>query len=327
MRLLFNAMTSQLLNPDNCPRCGKNKILTDESTKERVCGKCGFVVSEKTTELGPEWRSFSEDTGTSKTRTGLPTSLTMPDQGLSTIINPQNRDATGKPLTGYMKSMIDRLRTWDYRSQVNSPAEKNFRKAFDELNRLKDKLALSNSVVEKAAYIYRKGIEKRLGPGRSISSLIAASLYAACRDTGTPRTLNDFAQHANLKRKDISRSYRLLVRELELIMPVFDSNLCISRIASSLGITEKTKRHAIKILKTAQKTQESAGKDPMGLASAALYLSCIINGENITQHSISQVSGVTEVTIRNRFKGLKLDRYNAAEANPIGSFPADSWVF
>jgi len=301
-------MASQMLNRNNCPRCGKDEILTDDSTKERFCGKCGIVISEKAQESGPEWRSFSEDGGPGRQRTGMPTSLTMHDKGLSTIINPLNRDATGKPLTGSMKIMIGRLRTWDNRSQVNRPVDKNFKKAFDDLYRLKDKLALSNSVVEKAAYIYRKAVEKRLVRGRSISTVIAAALYAACRDTETPRSLNDVAENANIRRKDISRCYRILVNELELVMPVVDSVLCVSGIASRLGINEKTKRHAIRILKTAQKTHESAGKDPMGLASAALYMSCVLNGENITQHKISQASGVTEVTVRNRFKSLKLDQ-------------------
>ena len=301
-------MATQLHNLDNCPRCGKNEILTDNSTQERFCGKCGTVISEKAQESGPEWRSFAEDSVSNRTRTGMPTSLTIHDHGLSTIINPINRDATGKPIKGSMKSMIERLRTWDNRSQVHSPTDKNFRKAFDELNRLKDKLALSDSVVEKAAYIYRKAVEKRLGQGRSLLGLISAATYAACRDTETPRSLNEVAESANIKRKDISRCYRVLVKELELVMPVVDSVLCVSGIASRLVISEKTKRHAIKILKEAQKTQESAGKDPMGLAAAALYMSCILNGDNITQHTISQVSGITEVTIRNRFKGLKLDQ-------------------
>ncbi|MFB5646788.1 MAG: transcription initiation factor IIB family protein, partial [Candidatus Nitrosomaritimum yanchengensis] len=158
---------------------------------------------------------------------------------------------------------------------------------------------------EKAAYIYRKGLEKKLVRGRSISGMIAASLYAACRDAETPRTLKDIADAANVKRKDIARCYRLLYRELNLKMPVIDSIQCISRISSKLELSEKTKRYAIKILQKAQENEESAGKSPMGLAATALYLSCVQNGVSITQRDLAEASGVTEVTIRNRYKGLK----------------------
>ncbi len=289
----------------SCFRCGKNSLLTDEDTGEQFCGKCGYVVTEKIQATGPEWRSFQKDGGSDPTRTGAPSSLTIHDMGLSTVINPQNRDATGKPLTASMKSTIERHRTWDNRSQVHEPVDRNLRQALSELNKLKDKVAISANVLEKAAYLYRKALEKKFVRGRSISAMIAASLYAACRDTETPRTLKDIADAANVKRKDISRCYRLLHNELDLKMPVVDSVQCIARISSKLKISEKTKRYAIKVLKDAQDRKESAGKDPMGLAATALYLSCVQNGVSITQRDLAEAAGVTEVTIRNRYKGLK----------------------
>jgi len=291
-----------------CLRCGKNSLLTDDATGERFCSKCGFVISETLQDSGPEWRSFSKDGGTDPTRTGAPTSLAMHDRGLSTIISPMNKDASGKPLSSSMKSTIERLRTWDSRSKVNASSDKNLRQALSQLSTLKDKLSLSNSVIEKASYIYRKALEKKLVRGRSISALIAAALYAACRDTETPRTLKDVADAGNIKKKDISRCYRILHQELELKMPVVNPIQCISRISSKLEISEKTKRYAAKVLQIAQEHEESAGKDPMGLAAAALYLSCVKNGEDRTQKDIAEASNVTEVTIRNRYKGLRLDQ-------------------
>ena len=254
---------------------------------------------------GPEWRSFSKDGGVDSARAGAPTSLTMHDRGLATNIGAVNRDASGNPLSSAMKSTFERLRTWDNRSKAKDSVDRNLRQALMELDNLKDKLSISASVSEKAAYIYRKALEKKLVRGRSISALIAASLYAACRDTETPRTLNDIATLSNLKRKDIARCYRLLHRELDLKMPVVDPVLCISRIASKINLTEKTKRVAIAMLKDAQERNESTGKDPMGIAAASLYLSCIKTGESITQKNISDASGVTEVTVRNRCKSLR----------------------
>jgi transcription initiation factor TFIIB len=289
----------------NCSRCGKKSILIDEVTGEQFCGKCGYVISEKSEDSGQERRSFSTQGGTDTTRTGPPTSLTRHDKGLSTVINPANRDATGKPLSSSMKTTIKRLRTWDSRSQSQASADRNLRQALHELDRLKDKLAISSITLERAAYIYRKALEKKLVRGRSISAMIVSSLYAACRETEIPRTLKDFAIASNVKRKDISRCYRLLHKELDLKMPVVDSIQCIAKISSTLKITEKTKRYAVKILKETQERKESAGKDPMGLAAAALYLSCVKNGMPVTQRDLAEAAGVTEVTIRNRYKSLK----------------------
>ncbi len=290
---------------ETCPRCGHGILVADSESGEVYCPRCGFVQNERLQESGPEWRSFAQDERGDRARAGAPTSLTIHDMGLATVINPINRDAAGKPLTTSMKGTIERLRTWDSRSQVHDSADRNFRQAFNELNRLKDKLAISNAVIEKAAYIYRKALEKGLVRGRSISALMASALYVACRDTATPRNLKDVEEAANIKRKDIARCYRLLIKELELKMPVMDSIQCVARIASQLDIAEKTKRHAVKVLKQAQAKEISAGKDPMGLAAAALYLACVKNNEDKTQRDIAQASSVTEVTIRNRYKGLK----------------------
>lgn len=280
-------------------------MLTDNVTGERFCGGCGYVISERVEESGPEWRSFSKDEHDDRSRTGSPISLAMHDMGLATIIGHANKDATGKPLSASMKSTIERLRTWDSRSQVHESSDRNFRQAFSDLGRLKDKLALSDAVVEKTAYIYRKALEKGLIRGRSIPGLLAAALYAACRDTETPRTLSEVSHEINIKRKEVSRFYRLLLRELDLKMPVVDPVKCLSRIASNVGLSEKTKRKAITILKEANEMQITAGKNAMGLAAAALYLSCVANAESHTQKDLAMAAGITEVTIRNRCKGLK----------------------
>jgi len=288
-----------------CPACTNTKIVTDQDTGELFCGKCGLVITDKVTDTSAEWRSFSKDGGADPTRTGAPTSLTMHDRGLSTIIGAVNKDASGKPLSTSMKSSIERLRTWDSRSQAHSSAERNLRQALNEMSKLKDKLALTDNVIEKSAYIYRKALEKKLVRGRSIQGLVAACLYAACRNTETPRTLQDIADGMNIRKKDIARCYRLIFRELELKMPVVDPVKGVSRIASVAKLSEKTKRKAAEILSLAKETGLVAGKDPMGIAAASLYLACISTGEIKSQKEISEASGITEVTIRNRCVGLR----------------------
>jgi len=267
-------VSQQLQNKEKCPRCGKNNLITDSESGELFCGKCGFVIDEKVSNTGSE-RTFSDST-VNKSRTGDGTSLTRHDQGLSTIINPINKDSSGNPLASSMKTSLKRLRVWDSRSRSKNSVDRNLQQALNQLLKMKEKLSLSNSVGEKAAYIYRKALEKGLIRGRSIPALIAASLYAACRES-----------------------------ELDLKMPVIDPVSCIAKIASNTKLSEKTKRYAVKILRKAESEQMMAGKDPMGMAASALYLASLETGNNITQRSIAEASGVTEVTIRNRCKNLK----------------------
>ncbi len=297
-------LKNTMITGPKCPSCGGKKMVTDQNTGELFCGKCGFVVTDKIADTGAEWRSFANDES-NRTRVGAGTSLTMHDMGLSTVIGAANKDATGKPLSAGVKSSIERLRTWDSRSQAHSSADRNLRQALNEMDKLKDKLALTNAVIEKAAYIYRKAMEKKLVRGRSIHGLVAACLYASCRHTETPRTLDDIANGINIRRKDVARCYRLIFRELELKMPVIDPVKGVSRIASIAGLGEKSKRKAISILNEAKNLHITAGKDPMGIAAAALYLACISTGEVKSQKDISIASGITEVTIRNRCAGLR----------------------
>ena len=282
-----------------CGYCGKSKVI--EIDHEVICKTCGIVLQNIENSLGND--EFTNDIN--DRRTGAPTSLTMHDRGLSTVINSVNKDVTGKPLSNANRAMVQRLRTWDSRSQANEAQVRSLREAMHVLNNIIDKLSLPDTLAEKAAYIYRKAIERKLVKGRSIHGLVAACIYAACRDTETPRTLDDIANGINIRRKDVARCYRLVFRELDLKIPVVDPVKGVSRIASIAGLGEKTKRKAINLLNKAKKLGIVAGKDPMGIAAAALYLSCISSGGNKTQKEISIASGVTEVTIRNRCAGLK----------------------
>lgn len=293
----------QVLNVNrSCSRCG-GPMLTDGSTGERFCQSCGNVVVERIEDFRAERRSFTDDS-TDKSRTGSPNSLAIHDRGLATTIGSEGKDATGKSLSATMKQDMRRLRIWDSRSQSHESAGRNLKVAFMELDKLKDKLTLSDTIIEKAAHIYRKAVGKNLVRGRSIHGVIGASAYAACRDTGTPRTLNDFSDALNIKRKSVSKSYRMLINELDLKMPVMDAISCVSKIASKLNLDEKSKRHALEILRDANAKETTAGKGPMGLAAAALYMACLKYSVKISQREISIASGVTEVTIRNRYRAL-----------------------
>jgi transcription initiation factor TFIIB len=291
---------------DRCPRCGKNTIVLDSTTGEQFCTNCGYVAVERIMETGPEWRNFAKEQGeVDRSRTGTPSSLAMHDMGLATLIGKENEDASGHALNSTMKSTLERLRTWDRRSQVHTSEDRNLRQAFSELDRLGEKLNVGPAVIEKAAYIYRKAFDKHLIRGRSITTMITASLYAALRDTETPRTLKDLATISGVKKNDLAQSYRLLLKEMDLRMPVRDPAKYVSRIGSKAGASERTQRRALEILRRAQESGAAAGKDPMGLAASALYVASVMENESLTQKDFAVAAGVTEVTIRNRYKGLK----------------------
>lgn len=296
-------MSFQSIYKQKCPRCSKPKIISDLESEELVCGVCGLVLDEKQDYSGPERQFLDEPTN--KVHSGDKSTLMRHDRALSTIINPINKDSSGKTISTNMKTSMNRLRLWNNRTITHDSTAKNLQQALAELLKLKEKLSLSDAIVEKASYIYRKGLERKLGKGRSISAMMAASLYASCRQSGTLRTLNEISNVTDIKKKSLTLCYRTLLRELNLKMPVTDSTKCISRIASRAGMSEKSKRYAIKILKTAEKKQIVSGKDPMGLAATALYLATIKTGENFSQKELALASGITEVTIRNRCKNLK----------------------
>ena len=290
-----------------CSICNKKEgqAVTDPESGEVICSNCGMVLVEAISENRSEWRAFKTEEANQRSRTGTPTSLARHDMGLATIIGRTDKDASGRGLDASMRSTMERLRTWDSRIQVYSPADRNLRQAFGMLERVKDKLGLSATIIEKTAYIYRKAQERGLVRGRTIRSVMAAAIYITCREMAMSRTLNDVAFLNNIKRKELARTIRLLILELDIKIPILDPIKCVVRVANKVNLSEKTKRQAMDIMHNVTKSGISAGKDPMGLAGSVLYLSSKNSGENITQMDIAEAAGVTEVTIRNRFKDLR----------------------
>ncbi len=290
---------------DRCPECGSVNLIHDEESGEIICGNCGLVINESIMNEGPEWRAFTPSENESRSRVGIPLSFAVHDKGLTTVIGRIGKDAYGRSIPLNTKLQMLRLRKWQIRSRVHSSTDRNLAQAMAELDRLCDKLHIASNIKERAAVIYRKALDSGLVRGRSISAIAAASLYAACRITQTPRTLREISGQSPMERKDIARCYRLMLKDLSIQMPKPNAQLRVPKIAARVGVGEKTQQTAVDILRKAERIRTTAGKDPMGLAAAALYIACVINNEKRTQKMIAEAAGVTEVTIRNRYKGLK----------------------
>ena len=289
---------------DKCPECSSKNLVHDNDTGETICGDCGLVVYEQMMDKGPEWRAFTSEEKASRSRVGMPTSYSIHDKGLSTTISQVDRDAFGRKLPMSTRLQMWRLRKWQIRSRVHSSIDRNLAQAMGELERLSSMISISPPIKEKAAVAYRKALDKGLVRGRSINAIAAAALYAACRKSGSPRTLSEIAKASLVNKKDVARCYRLLLQELDFHMPISDPLTYVSKIAEKTGISGKTQGAAIAILREARQKRFSAGKDPMGLAAAALYIACLQNAEKNTQRDIAEAAGVTEVTVRNRYKDL-----------------------
>jgi len=305
MQKKMNKIQPVQITIKKCPECGSTNLIHDYDTGETVCGSCGLVVQDVMMDKGPEWRAFTQEEKESRSRVGIPTSYSVHDKGLSTSIDRIDRDAFGRKLPLSTRLQMWRLRKWQIRSRVHSSIDRNLAQAMTELDRLSSKVSTPSTVKEKAALIYRKALDEGLVRGRSIAAIAAASLYAACRITGTPRSLREIAEASLVSKKDIARCYRLLLRKLTLHIPIADPMIYVTKIARRADISGQIQAAAVKILKEARKRHVSAGKDPMGLAAAALYIACKQLGEKKTQKEIADAAGVTEVTVRNRFKTLK----------------------
>lgn len=286
-----------------CPECENPEVISDRDAGELVCARCGLVIQEDVLDRGPEWRAFTLDEKSDRRRVGAPSSYSRFDKGLSTDIL-VTRDASGRPLPPKVRRQMWRLRRWQIRSMMHTSKDRNLIKAMTELERLSGKLHVPSSVQETAALIYRKALNKDLVRGRSISAVMAAALYAACRYTKTPKTLNEIAKASPRDRKEISRCYRLLVRRLKVQMPIDKPVDYVAKIAENAGVSGEVQGLAIQILQEARRRHMAVGKDPSGLAAGALYVACQLKNEKVSQGLLAQAAKVTEVTVRKRKREL-----------------------
>lgn len=290
-------------------RANQLKTITDYESGEIICSNCGMVIADNILATGPESRNvgWSEaEANGHRQHTGSPISLARHDKGLYTVIGEKDSDSHGRQIDPLVRSTMHKIRMHDVRTQLD-PHDRNLLKAFIELDKLRGKLSLPDTVVEKTAIIYRKVERRGIIRGRTIHSILAASLYIACREMGITKTLKEIAATSNIRLKTLSKDYRVLLTELDLKVPNNDLTYCVLKVGNSIQISERTKRRAIELVDIISKKDRStytSGKDPMGLAATILFVASANNGENITQREIATAAGKTSVTIRSRLKEL-----------------------
>jgi transcription initiation factor TFIIB len=296
----IDMMSSHSTSSRKCPECNSTDILFDAESGEWFCSKCGLVLLDAEIDEGPEWRSFDVNQYMSRARASAPLDPVRVNTFGSLV-----RDGRGNKIQPSKMHLMLRLKRLHNQSRFSEGKERNLSHALSNLDRLSNRLHVSSLVREEAVKIYRKALDKNLIRGRSIEAIAGASLYAACRLTGTPRTLVEVSENCSVPSKDLARGYRLVYNELGLEMPNPDPRTRIPQIAERIEASLDAQRKALEILEAAQEAKETIGLHPVGLAAAALYLACRECGDRITQKDIADASGVTEVTIRNRYKKLE----------------------
>jgi transcription initiation factor TFIIB len=286
-----------------CPECG-GRLESDTEHGEVVCADCGLVVEEDEIDRGPEWRAFDAGERDQKSRVGAPTTNMMHDKGLSTNIGWQDKDAYGRQLSNRQRQKMQRLRTWNERFRTRDSKERNLKQALGEIDRMASALGLPENVRETASVIYRRALSEDLLPGRSIEGVATAAVYAAARQAGVPRSLDEVEMVSRVDKMELTRTYRYVVRELGLEIKPADPESYVPRFASDLDLSDESERRARELLVNARETGILSGKSPVGLAAAAVYAAALLTNEKVTQSEVSDVANISEVTIRNRYKEL-----------------------
>ncbi len=287
-----------------CPECNGTRLIRDSYRGEIVCADCGLVIDEEIIDYGPEWRAFDKEERDKKAHTGSPVSLLIHDGGLTTEISYQNKDSYGRPISNKTRAQIYRLRKWQRRIRMRDSTERNIAEAFSQLMRISSLMNLPRNVRETAAIIYKKAAEMDLIRGRTINGMLAAAIYAACRQCHVPRTFDEISIATNISKKEIARNYRFLARELKLhILPASPMDY-LSRFGNKLKLSVEAQEKAKEILHQAEQERLTIGQNPIGLVAASLYMASVLCGDKKTQKEIAEKIGVTEVTIRNKYKQL-----------------------
>ena len=285
---------------ETCPECDSERLVSSDD--ELVCDDCGLVVEADMIDRGPEWRAFNQNERDSKSRVGAPTTQTMHDKGLTTQIDWKDKDAYGRSISSKKRSQMQRLRKWQERIRTKDAGERNLQFALSETDRMASALGVPRSVREVASVIYRRALSEDLIRGRSIEGVATACLYAACRQEGIPRSLEEVTAVSRVEQKEIGRTYRYISKELGLKMEPVDPKEYVPRFCSELEVSEEVKMKANEIIDVTAEQGLLSGKSPTGFAAAAIYAASLLCNEKQTQREVAEVAQVTEVTIRNRYQ-------------------------
>lgn len=279
---------------DKCPSCGGPLPIyaRRQSDGRLVCTSCGFVLEESPIDSGPEWRSFTEEDRARRSRVGAPLTARVHDKGLTTYIYAPRSDIRARKLVAIQASL-------------RSHGHKKLIKVLQETNRVAARLQLPSRVAETMARIIRQlqslGILKK----NNINEYLAAAAVVAARIERHPLTMRDVAETLGLSEQDVWRAYRRIVTRLKVRVAIPPKpQMYVSKIASKLGLNGEVEALATRFTIMLARTGLAQGKPPEALAAAAVYVSSILLDQKRNQLTVAKAIGVTDATIRNRYRDI-----------------------
>lgn len=288
--------------PPKCPVCGSTKLVVN-TNGELVCDECGAVISEAAPDMGKEWRAFSQEEWERRSRTGEPVRPGATAGSFTTVIDV--RDIGRLKISAEGKKRLYGMNILQIRNRLSTSRERSIARAEAILERICSALRLPENVKEEAYAIYRRASELGVIRGRTLESMVAAAIYAAARKQGLPLEIKTLAQYMSRpNRRTLTKDYRLLVEKLGLKMGPPDPAAYIPKIVSRLNLSRQAQDIALEIVGQARRLGLAAGKDPSGLAAAAVYLATLRTQEKRTQRQVAEAAEVTEVTVRTRYREL-----------------------
>jgi transcription initiation factor TFIIB len=278
---------------DICPECGSLFPLQDQERGESICTNCGLVLDHHIADASNSGRrAFSAEEKSQREQNGGPVTALLPDIGLATVI-----DTNDPRISNRMKRIIK----WNTRMTWSN---RNMLIAVTEIKRIGSLLNVPLRVKELAAKIYRKAFNLKLLRGRSIKAMVVATLYYACRSEHIPRTLQEIMRLTDSDGRDVRRCYRTILKEMKLSVPAIDTVCLVPKYTSGLELSNEVEQTVVKIITAYEKRYCVGGKDPKGLIAAAIYVACVYHRVVVSQSRIARTVGVTEVTLRSRYKEI-----------------------
>ena len=268
---------------EKCPECS-GRLIEDKLQGETVCTGCGYVDNGKL-EVQPD---LEEKT--------LPLSY-----GNSSTLSYNNTDYLGKQISVSLKGRFKQMRLLD-RWSKKSDLERKLEGALPNLAKWAGLLGMPDAVVTHASFIYTKAVKSGVTRRRNTESMIAACIYKASKDHNLPINVRTLSEGTGITKKSINRSIAHLMKSLDSHPVIMSPTTLLPKYANNVGLSEKGKRDAVKMLKRIEGKIEFMGKPPSTLAAGAVYASAVKNKENISQVALGRVSHVTSVTIRKNYK-------------------------
>lgn len=275
-----------------CPDHPEAQLIEDHRAGDQICSDCGLVVGDRVIDVGSEWRTFSNEKANSDPcRVGGAENPLLNGSDLSTIIGP----GTGG------QSFNDSGAKYQNRRSMSS-SDRALINAFREISNMADKINLPKTIVDRANVLFKQVHDGKNLKGRSNDAIASASLYIACRQEGVPRTFKEICAVSKISKKEIGRSFKLILKALETSVELITTGDFMSRFCSNLGLPPSVQKAATHIARKAVDLDIVPGRSPISVAAAAIYMASQASEDKKTQKEIGDIAGVADVTIRQSYK-------------------------